>query len=104
MVSDPFQEDVMKLLAVTLSMIVLNKFRNKEILRNFQKQSKNQNEPAIVRLFEGKETTTVKSILSFIGIKSSRNHNKHTLQILERYAAFDNPNLISKKSMISFVN
>jgi hypothetical protein len=104
MVSDPFQEDVMKLLAVTLSMIVLNKFRNKEILRNFQKQSKNQNEPAIVRLFEGKETTTVKSILSFIGIKSSRNHNKHTLQILERYAAFDYPNLISKKSMISFVN
>ncbi len=40
-ISDAYQEDVLKLLAVTLSMIVLNKFRNKEILRTFKSNSKN---------------------------------------------------------------
>ena len=41
-ISDAYQEDVLKLLAVTLSMIVLNKFRNKEILRTFRANSKNE--------------------------------------------------------------
>ena len=41
-IGDAYQEDVLKLLAVTLSMIVLNKFRNKEILRAFKANSKNQ--------------------------------------------------------------
>lgn len=41
-ISDAYQEDVLKLLAVTLSMIVLNKFRNKVILRAFKANCKNQ--------------------------------------------------------------
>ena len=73
-ISDPFQEDVMKLLAVTLSLVILNKFRNKEILRSYRTQSKNQCETAIHQLFDdGKDTTSVHTLLDFIGLKGDDN-------------------------------
>lgn len=92
----------MKLLAVTLSMIVLNKFRDKEILRNFQCQSKDQCSSPIMKFFDSKETTSVKTVLQFIGLKGKQ--VKHSLQLLARYGAHDYPELISRKRMLSFVD
>jgi hypothetical protein len=61
--SDPYQEDVMKLLAVTLSMIVLNRFKNGEILKTYRAESKNKVSVPIEKLlFEGKENITIKTV------------------------------------------
>ena len=68
-ISDGYQEDVLKLLAVTLSMIVLNKFRNKEILRTFKANSKNQYTVPIEQMFDGKEVLQAKTVIQFIGLK-----------------------------------
>lgn len=68
--SDPYQEDVMKLLAVTLSMIVLNRFKNGEILKTYRTESKNKVSVPIEKLlFEGKENITIKTVYQFIGLK-----------------------------------
>jgi hypothetical protein len=44
----------------------------------------------------------VKTVIGFIGLKGKQ--VKHSMQLLARYAAYDYPELISKKRMLSLVD
>ncbi len=73
----------MRLVAVTLSMIVLNKLKNREIRANFHLQSKGQQETPLRILFNGKEMLHVDKVMKFIGLK--RSALKYRNFLLSRY-------------------
>ena len=78
--------DVQKLLAVTLSMIILNKFRNQEIRAKLKMSTKGQTEAAIRMLFKTSSAQGllhVDAMMKFVGLK--RSSLKYRLKLLQRY-------------------
>lgn len=84
---DACSEDVMHMLAVTLSLVVLNKFKNQQIRHALDLESKGQYETALRILFVGESHTTVNRVMKFIGLK--RTAVKYKYQLLKRYGDGD---------------
>ena len=80
---DACSDDVMHMVAVTLSLIVLNKFKNQQIRHALDLDSKGQYETALRILFVGEPTTNVNKVLKFVGLK--RTAAKYRFQLMKRY-------------------
>lgn len=81
----------MHMLAVTLSLIILNKFKNQQIRHTLDLDSKGQQETALRILFVGEPTTSVSRVLHFVGLK--RTAVKYKYQLLKRFGSGDGDEL-----------
>ena len=80
---DPIPNDVQRMLALTLSMLVLNRNKNREIRRCFDMESKGQQATPIRMLFGMRSHMDVDSMMKFVGLK--RSAHKYRLKLIRRY-------------------
>jgi hypothetical protein len=71
------------MLALTLSMLVLNRNKNREIRRCFDMESKGQQSTPIRMLFGMRSQMDVDSMMKFVGLK--RSAHKYRLKLIRRY-------------------